>query len=78
MPELFKSIDKNLIKKPIGYCKTHKGYLSLKQMRLHKCMKKGCTGFKKVEGPYWEERQRRKDEAKQRKKQNKEDGSCIF
>lgn len=77
MPKLYRSIDKNLIKQPIGYCKTHRGYLSLKQMRLHKCTKKGCTGFRKLECPYWEERQRRKDEAKQRKKNSKEDGSRI-
>ena len=69
MDELVRSIDKNMIKNPVAYCKTHKGYLSRKQMKIHQCVPKNCTGLKKIDCPYWEERQRRKREAKERKKQ---------
>lgn len=69
MPDLFQSIDKNMLKSPVAYCKTHKGYLSTKQMKVHKCLQIGCTGLERLEHPYWEERQRKKDEAKRKKKQ---------
>lgn len=69
MPDLFQSIDKNMVKSPVAYCKTHKGYLSTKQMKVHKCLQIGCTGLERLEHPYWEERQRKKDEAKRKKKQ---------
>lgn len=46
MPDLFQSIDKNMLKSPVAYCKTHKGYLSTKQMKVHKCLQIGCTDWK--------------------------------
>lgn len=67
--KLFRSIDGNYIKEPVAYCKFHKGHLTLKQMKLHRCMSRGCTRLKKIDGPYWEEHKRRKDAAKQRKKE---------
>lgn len=69
MPDLFQSIDKNMVKSPVAYCKTHKGYLSTKQMKVHKCLQIGCTGLERLDHPFWDERQRKKDEAKKRKKQ---------
>lgn len=65
---MYKSIDKNMIKDPVAYCKTHKGFLSKKQMKVHQCVTKGCTGLQKIDGEFWEERRRRKREAKERKK----------
>ena len=44
-------------------------YLSTKQMKVHKCLQIGCTGLERLEHPYWDERQRKKDEAKRKKKQ---------
>ncbi|AFB75666.1 hypothetical protein 2011_scaffold3_00030 [Bacteriophage sp.] len=38
-------------------------------MKVHKCLQIGCTGLERLEHPYWEERQRKKDEAKRKKKQ---------
>lgn len=69
MTDLVRSIDKNMIKNPVAYCKCHKGYLSLKQMKVHRCVQRGCTSIEKIDCPYWEERQRKKEEAKRRKKE---------
>lgn len=70
MPDtLYKSIDKNMIKNPVAYCKCHHGYLSKKQMKVHRCLSRGCTGLRKTDEEFWEERRQRKKAAKQRKKE---------
>ena len=66
---LYKSIDKNMIKEPVAYCKTHHGYLSKKQMKVHRCVARGCTGLQETNEEFWEERRRKKREAKQRRKE---------
>jgi len=65
--ELYKSIDKNYILKPVAYCKTHHAYLSKKQMKVHQCVKKGCTGLEKIDCYFWQERERKRNEARKRK-----------
>jgi hypothetical protein len=66
---LYKSIDKNMIKEPVAYCRCHKAYLSKKQMKIHRCISRGCTGLQETNDEFWEERRRRKKEAKLRKKE---------
>ena len=44
---------------PLGYChsKIHKGWLTMKDVRKHKCIEKQCNCFEKCENhPYWTER----------------------
>jgi hypothetical protein len=65
---LYKSIDKNMIKSPIAYCKCHKGFLSKKQMDCHRCLARGCTALQKIDEEFWEQRKKRKIEAKERKR----------
>jgi len=69
---LYGSIDGNLILKPVAYCKSHRCYLSKKQMKTHQCTRKACTGLQKLDCPYWHERERRKQAAKERKQAIKE------
>lgn len=66
---LYKSIDKNVIKEPIAYCKTHHAYLSKKQMKVHRCVARGCTGLQKTDEKFLKERRQRKKAAKQRRKE---------
>lgn len=64
-----KSIDGNDIKNPVAYCRCHKGHLSLKQMQLHRCTSRNCISLVKMDVPYWQERQRIKEEKKERRRQ---------
>ena len=46
---------------PVGWCKhnAHRGKLSVKQMKNHRCLAKGCPFFVKNEKHYyWEQRAR--------------------
>ena len=71
MPEeqLYKSIDGNTIKNPVAYCKSHKGYLSLKQLKVHRCTSRCCIGLEKLDCPHWRERNRRRELSKQKRKE---------
>ena len=66
---LYKSIDKNMIKQPVAYCKSHHRYLSEKQMKTHRCISRGCTGLQLIDDTFWEERRKRKQEKKQKRKE---------
>lgn len=53
-----------------GYChsKMHKGYLSVKRLKSHKCLQKQCPMLEKFEEhPYWQERARIKAKKKAKK-----------
>lgn len=65
----YKSIDNNYIKHPVRYCKTHHRYLSEKQMKVHRCVSRGCTGLQPIDDTFWEERRKRKQEKKQKRKE---------
>lgn len=57
-------------KPPIGYCHCylHKGYLTSKLLRKHKCLTKNCHYLEKYEQHrYWKERERKRKEKKERK-----------
>lgn len=41
----YEMFDGNWTTKPIGYCLTHKGYLTENMARIHKCKKKPCSSF---------------------------------
>lgn len=64
---LYKSIDGNKIKQPVAYCKSHHRYLSKKQMRVHRCISRGCTGLQPTDDEFWEERRRRKQAKKEKR-----------
>ena len=52
-PEGYRAIDGNWLKKPVGYCAYHHGYLTERLMRTHKCHKKHggtCSKFHTMEG----------------------------
>lgn len=65
--KLYRSIDHNMILNPVAYCKSHHCYLSKRQMKVHQCTRKHCTGLKKLDCSYWQERQQRKNERKKQK-----------
>lgn len=51
--DLYKSIDGNPIKNPVGYCMYHKGYVSDRQAKVHRCFRKHggtCGRMKDMEG----------------------------
>ena len=66
---LYKSIDKNMIKEPVAYCKSHHRYLSEKQMKVHRCISRGCTGLQQIDNKFWEERRQRKKAKKEKRKE---------
>jgi hypothetical protein len=66
---LYKSIDHNYVKHPIAYCKAHKGYLTRKQMKVHRCVARHCIALRECDDSYWEERRKRKQEAKEKRKE---------
>lgn len=52
-PEGYRAIDGNWLKKPVGYCAYHHGYLTAKLERVHRCHKKHggtCSKFHTMEG----------------------------
>ena len=54
----------------VGYCKCHKCYLTVKQMKTKNCLGKQCLHLQKNEAhQYWHQR----DVLKQKKKQKKMD-----
>lgn len=56
--------------KAVAWCGhyKHRGYLSLNNMRNHKCLEKQCRYFVKIAHPYWEEREKRNAEKRQKKR----------
>lgn len=67
-----------LKERAIGYCHNpkHMGYLSLKNMKNHKCLAKQCRYLHKYEDhPYWAEKERKKAEKKARKKGERSEDS---
>ena len=56
---------------PVGWCNhnSHRGKLSIKQMKNHKCLGKQCRFFTKNENhPYWKERHQIKQIRKEEKR----------
>lgn len=62
-----KTIDGNETLTPIAYCKSHHGYLTAKQLKLHRCLTINCCGLRKIPGEFWDERDRVKGLRKERK-----------
>lgn len=57
------------MKPRVAYCKSHRRELTVKQMKLHKCVQKGCTGLQRYEDhPYWVKRAEHKAVAKERRR----------
>lgn len=52
----------------VGYCWHHHAYLTAKQLKKKECLLKGCGALKRLDNPYWEQRER-KDRVKQMKKE---------
>ena len=38
----YRTIDGNWTKKPVAYCKSKKGALTFKQMKVHRCKQREC------------------------------------
>jgi hypothetical protein len=51
------------------WCDDHRGYLTTKLMREHKCLDKQCGSFQKLPGPYWAQVDRQKRISRQKRKQ---------
>ena len=61
-------------KMPVGWCNhnAHRGKLTAKQMKNHRCREKMCPYFKKNEKhPYWVEKENIKQLKKQRKQKER-------
>ena len=57
-------------KMPVGWCNNnkHRGKLSIKQMKNHKCLQHQCKFFcKNLKHPYWETRAKNKQAKKDAK-----------
>lgn len=55
---------------PCGYChnKTHRGYVSVKALKDHKCLAKQCLFFEKFEEhSYWAMKEKIKENRKNKK-----------
>ena len=58
-------------KKPCGYChyRLHKGYLTVRMVRTHKCTVKNCRYFEKFNNHrYWIDKEEKKQMKKERKR----------
>ena len=56
--------------KLIGYCRLHKGPMTLQQVKTKKCLVKGCHHFCKYkQHPYWEMREKIKLEKKKKRRE---------
>jgi len=54
-------IDGNITERlPVGYCHYHNGCLTIKQLILHKCLKRGCKRLQKYPNEFWDIRAKRK------------------
>ena len=53
-------------KNPPAFCRLHRGYLTVPEMRRHECLKKQCRHLCKYEHPYWQQRQIMKQKRKKR------------
>ena len=66
--------------KVIGYCHldSHRGYLTKKLLKSHKCLEKKCTFLKKLNPEYWEGREAAEQDQKNKsieKKQKEENAA---
>lgn len=56
---------------PVAFCHlySHRGSLTTSNLKKHKCLSKRCPYLKKnMEHPYWEYRQLKKKESKERRR----------
>ena len=60
MDDEYRLIDGNYSPKAIAYCKSKWGYLTLRQIKLHRCTRIQCTALEKMDCPYWENKAKRK------------------
>lgn len=74
---MYRSIFGHLINSPAAYCRYHRGYLSVKQIKNKKCLDKRCRHFRKIEDHEWwtqrEEVKKMKQQRKRLKKLRKDD-----
>ena len=57
--------------KPCGYChcERHRGFITVKLMRTHKCLEKQCSFLEKYEEhEHWQSLKRKKELKKERKR----------
>jgi hypothetical protein len=63
----YRTIDKNYAKNVVAFCHFHKGYMTVKQLKLHKCISKKCRRLQKTDYQYWEDRRAKKELKKLKK-----------
>lgn len=69
---MYRSIFGHLINNPAAYCKHHRGYLSVKQIKNKQCLGKCCRHFRKIEDhEWWTQRENIKKMKQQRKRLKK-------
>ncbi len=44
-------------KNPPAYCRKHRGYVTVAEMKRHECLRKQCNHLCKYEHPYWQQRE---------------------
>ena len=60
--------------KACGWCAYHRKYLTVKQLKAHKCLQKNCDRLIKYESHEW---WRQRERAKAKRKANKEITNLI-
>ena len=50
-----------------AYCYKHYKALTPKQLKTKKCLEKQCSALQRCEHPYWEQREKRKEQRAARK-----------
>lgn len=53
--------------KVVGFCKKHKAYITVRQIKEKECMEKKCNALRKRDHPYWRRKERMKDLRRQKK-----------
>lgn len=72
--EVYIGIDGNQIKSPVAICHfyKHRGYLTVNMIKVHGCIKRNCGRLQRLDCQYWEDRKKRKENAKKARKEFKE------
>ena len=61
------TIDLNYTVNAAAYCRYHKGYLTPKLMKTHKCIQRKCWALQKKDHPLWRNREKKREDKKKKK-----------
>lgn len=72
--EVYTGIDGNQVKSPVAICRfyKHRGYLTVNMIKVHGCLKKNCSRLQRLDCQYWEDRKKKKQNAKDARRKRAE------